>query len=281
MNDTQSDIKLTQKQLTWQNGKQWFVQGVDTFKLVKNNWYLSCILLAIILLLLSNVSIAMVAIAVIFASPMITAFMMNCCQHLNQNKGSRFASLWQDVIKRINGFIMLGLISAVLSIVMQQIYLQLMSALNLPVELTQEMIVNMTGREAFIRALLNLLTNIPVALALAFSPALILFNNDHPVKAIKFSYLGVLHAWKAFVSFVLLVVLLFFGIIIMASVLTSIFVVIFGGTGQFLLNILVLFFAFTITGVILCGQYHAYTEIYEKDPDEGENEEPTEIYAEI
>lgn len=275
----QSNIKITQNKFTWQNGKNWFVKGVDTFKQVKNNWYLSCIILALILALLSNVSIMLVAIVLIFASPMITAFIMNCCYQVKQQNQLNFMQLWQGVFQRINGFIMLGLISAALSLIMQQIFLQLMSVLNLPVELTQEMIENMTGREAFIRAVLNLLTNMPVALALAFSPALILFNNDHPIKAIKFSYLGVAYAWKAFISFVLLVVLLFFGIILMASVITSVFVVVFGGTGQFMLNLLVLFFAFTITGIVLCGQYHAYTEIYESESKE--DDEQSEIYAEI
>lgn len=278
MNQSQSLVKITKNQISWRNGKNWFAQGVDSFKQVKNFWYLSCLLLIVAMALLINLSVSFVTVAVIFASPVITAFMMNCCFQVEQQKPMSFVQTWQQVLKPLNSFLILGMISAALSLIMQQIYLQLMSWLNLPIELTQEMVKNMTGKEAFIRAVLNLMTNIPLALALVFSPALILFNKSQPIHAIKFSVLGVIHAWKAFVSFVLLVTITLFAIILMASFLTSLFVVVFGGNGQLLLNVMVLFLVFTITGIILCGQYHAYSEIFENN---SKNDDEIEIYAEI
>ncbi len=280
MKPASNGISFTSKSFSWKDGKHWFNEGIELFKHVKNHWYLSCLLMGVLLLLTATVSATLVMILVVFLSPVVTAFMMNCCHHVRSSKPLTFSVLWQAVFRELNYFLLLGLVSALLTLVMQQIHLQLMVAYNLPLELTEEMMQNMSGREALLRVLFNLLTNIPVALALAFSPALILFKKTHPFHAIQYSIKGFLKSWKAFVSMVMLIVLVFFGAMILASFFASVFMAVLGTASEFMINVLVLFFAFTITGIGLCCQYQAYTELFDQDNEEDE-ENGTEVYAEI
>lgn len=280
MKQSEPNISFSPKSFTWQDGKNWFNQGIVLFKLVKNMWYVSCLVLGVLFLLLASVALPLVAVLVIFASPMVTAFIMNCCQAVRLGRPLQITMLWQDVFKQLNYFLLLGLISALLSLVMQQVHVFLLSAYGLPVELTEEMAMSMTGKEALLRVFFNLLTNLPVALALAFSPALILFKQAHPVNSIKFSVLAVLRSWKAFIAMVLLIVLVFFGALILASFIGSVVMMVMGNAGQMMANVLVLFFAFTVTGIGLCSQYQAFTELFADDEEEPESKD-TEIFAEI
>ncbi|MCX7554667.1 BPSS1780 family membrane protein [Marinicella sp. S1101] len=280
MKSNEPKISFSDKNFTWQDGKNWFNQGIIFFKLVKNMWYVSCLVMGVLFLLLASVALPLVAVLVIFASPMVTAFIMNCCQAVRLGQPLQINMLWQDVFKQLNYFLLLGLFSALLSMVMQQVHVLLLSAYELPLEMTEEMAMNMSGAEALLRVLFNLITNLPVALALAFSPALILFKRAHPVNAIKFSVLAVLRSWKAFIALVLLIVLVFFGVLILASIVGSVVLMVMGSAGQLVANVLVLFFVFTVTGIGLCSQYQAFTELFADDEQEPESED-TEVYAEI
>lgn len=280
MQTAPKNISIASKTFSWKDGINWFTQGIELFKQVKNIWYVNCLLLAILLGLVAGASATLAMLVMIFVSPMLTAFMMHCCAQARKNQGLSLASGWQAVFSELNYFMLLGLISSVLMLVMQQIYLQLMALSNLPVELTQEMAQQMSVREALLRVLFNLMTNLPVAMALAFSPALLLFKRAHPWQAIKSSVAAVLHSWKAFLLMVLLIVLVLFGALVLASVVTSMFMTVLGTASQFIINLLVLFFAFTITGIGLCCQYQAYTELFDQNSEESEDN-GTEIYTEI
>lgn len=273
------------KDFTWRDGKDWFDAGVLLFKQVKNHWYMACLLLVLLLALMSNVSQDLVAILVVFSSPLITAYMMNCCQLAKKQQALSWTGLWQPVFSKLNHFLILGAVTAILSLLFNYIHTQVLVAFDLPVILTEEMVKNLSGKESIFRALLNLMTNIPIALALAFSPALILFNNTLPVSAIKYSALGVIRSWKAFVSLVLLFLLLFFGIVLFASLMMAILQAVLGSVSQFLMTFVVLFFVITAGGIGLGAQYQAYTEIYVNTDDTGDgtdkDDHGTEIYTEI
>lgn len=271
------------KKFTWRDGKEWFDAGVLIFKQVKNHWYLACFALVFLLALMSNISAELVAVLAVIISPLITAYMMNCCRHATQEQALTFAQLWQPILTNISGLLVLGLISAGLSVLFHYIHLQILIAFDLPVVLTEEMALNLSGKESLFRALLNLLTNIPVALALAFSPALIIFNKTIPTQAIKFSAHGVIRSWKAFVALVLLFLLLFFGIVLFASLLMAILQAVLGTSSQLLMMVIVLFFVITAGGIGLGAQYQAYVDIFQNDTDQMNDKEGhgTEIYTEI
>ncbi len=278
MNDN-GNTQLSEKVFSWRDGRHWFDVGISLFKQVKNFWYLNCLLLGVLVLLIANIAIGLVAIVVIFASPLITAYMMNACKYAASNEILNFSMLWQQIVKRLNAFMLLGVISALLSVASYYIHIQLLHVFNLPVDLTEDLVAGMTGKEALLRAVLNVITSLPIALALAFSPALVLFQDNHPFQGVKYSVLGVIRSWKAFVTLTLLFLLVFFGVVLLASFVIAIIMAVMGPSSQILVNIVVLFFAVTAAGIGLCAQYQAYTEVFQDKKEEGDHD--TEIYAEI
>lgn len=271
--------QLSDKIFTWRDGKHWFDVAINLFKQVKNYWYLSCLLLAVLIALISNLAAGLVPVVVIFASPIMTAFVMNACHQAVNKQMLSFASLWQSIINNLSAFMLLGVISAIFSVIAHYLHLQLLQIFNLPAELTEQMVSSMTGREAILRGLLSLLTNLPIALALAFSPALILFKKTQPLAAVKHSMLGVIKSWKAFMTLTLLFMLVFFGVVLLASFVVAVVVTVMGPGSQILINLIVLFFAITVAGMGLCAQFQAYTEVFQQDTDV--DAVKTEVYAEI
>ncbi|VAW43910.1 hypothetical protein MNBD_GAMMA02-1557 [hydrothermal vent metagenome] len=274
-----SNPEFSDKIFSWRDGRHWFDVGIALFKQVKNYWYLGCLLLGVLIALISNIAMGLVPVVVIFASPLVTAFIMNACDKATNNQTLGFASLWQEIIINLNAFMLLGVLSALFSVVAHYVHIQLLQLFNLPIELTQEMVSIITGREVMLRAVLNIVTNLPIALALAFSPALILFKRTKPLKAVKSSVLGVIKSWKAFVTLMLLFMLVFFGVVLLASFVVAIVMAVMGPGSQMLINVIILFFAVTVAGIGLCAQYQAYTEVYKHGKEDDKN--GTEIYAEI
>lgn len=275
-----NDPVLSDKAFTWRDGKLWFDAGVKLFKQVKNHWYILCMVLAVVMVLFANISVTFVGFLMVFVSPFVTAFVMNTCQNVEQQQTFTFVSLWSRIFENIQAFLLLGLYAFLLSLFFQQVHIQLLAMFQLPVELTESMMKNMSGRESLLRALLNLVTNLPVALAMAFAPALILFHSAQPHKAVKFSVLGVLKAWKAFTALALLFILMFFGIVMLATLMISIIMAVLGPASQVMINAIVLFFVITVAGIGLCAQYQAFVEIFNTDREPTDNH-GTEIYTEI
>jgi hypothetical protein len=276
--------RLTDKIFTWKDGRHWFDVGIFLFKQVKNYWYISCLLLGVLIVLLSQLSASLVPVVMIFASPIITAFIMNACDKTINKQVLVFSALWQKIVANINAFMLLGVISALLSVIAHYAHIQLLHFFNLPVDITAELAKTMTGGEAMLRTVLNLVTNLPIVLALAFSPALILFQNTKPFTAVKSSVEGVIKSWKAFVTLMLLFMLVFFGIVLLASFVIAIVMTVLGPSSQMLVNAIIVFFAVTAAGIGLCAQYQAFTEVYENgDSDDGTGliQNDTEIYTEI
>ncbi len=280
MNQIPEKIKFNDKVFSWRDGRHWFDVGVELFKQVKNQWYLACLMLGVLLALVANIQMQLVAVLVVFVSPIMTAFVMQACCQSKKDQVLSFGQLWQTILLSFNGLLALGVLSAVLSVVFHYIHLQLLAWFDLPVEVTEEMIKNMSGKESLLRAWLNLMTNLPIALALAFSPALVLFNQAPIITAVKHSVLGVVRSWKAFVVLMLLFLLVFFGVVLLASLIISIVTAVMGPSNQLLVNLIIMFFVITAAGIGLCAQYQAYREIFVTDNDSNE-EDGSEIYAEI
>ncbi len=284
MNPNNNKPPFTHTEFSWKSGKNWFDAGVMYFKQVKMQWYSVCIMLGVLMVLIGNVSPNFVTIMMVFASPMVSAFMMKCCQQANNLAAYNLAKLWQPVIENFNAFIVLGVLTAGLTLLLNYLQEQILLLYDLPLVLTEEMVRNMSGKESLFRACLNLLSNIPVAMALAFSPALIIFKQTKPISAIKFSAMGVVRAWRAFVAMTLIFLLLFFAIVVVASLMISMVAAIMGAASPLVVNVIVLFFVVTAGGIGLGAQYQAYTEIFAADDastDETGGDDGTEIYTEI
>ena len=280
MSQTPSQLVLSDKTFSWRDGRRWFDAGLNYFKLVKNYWYLACMAVGTLLVLIGQLAAPLMALVVIFASPIITAFMVSCCHQVKQNQPLSFSQLWLPVTNNLAAILLLGVISAVLSLLFNAIHEQVLNLLGLPIELTEAMVRNMSGKESLLRVLLSMLTSLPLALALAFSPALIALNRHPPIAAITLSIQGVVKAWRAFLMLTLLFILVFFGIVVIASVAIAMVQGILGSGGQLLTQLIIMFFVLTAAGIGLCAQYQAYTEIFMAASTQ-EDDDGTEIYTEI
>lgn len=276
----QSTPPFSNKLISWRQGKIWFEQGLHDFKALKNQWYLVCLLLVLVISAFSQFAPVATALVVVMISPVVAALMMGLCRCKAEQLPVQFSTVWQKIRSRFNDFFMLGVLSVLLSFLFQQIHTQMLLVLGLPIELTEAMVKNMSGKEALIRTVLNLMTNLPVAMALAFSPALLLFNGSRPLVAIKSSFFAVVRAWKAFVVLVLMFFLLFMAVLIFASLIMTVILSVLGAASHFLVNVIVLFFVFTVAGIGICAQYQAYVDIFEQDQNEQQSE-TAEIYTEI
>lgn len=272
---------LKQSGFNWKNGRQWFEQGVMTFKAIKFHWYLACLGLMMLAAFLMQLAPLVVSLVMIILSPVLTAFIMSLCQQLNARQQPAAGQAWAAVIAVINHLLVLGVLAAVLSVLFQLIHNQLLALLGLPLEVTEEMVQEMTGKEALVRVLVAMLTNLPVALALAFSPVLVLLHQLLPWAAMRLSVQAVLSAWRAFLALTVMFVLLTFAIIVLASLMISVLMVVTGGASALIINLIILFGMITLLGVGLCAQFHAYLALFNPADDSGENPDGTEIYTEI
>jgi hypothetical protein len=266
---------------TWKNGRQWFEQGVMTFKAIKAYWYMATLALMMVAAVLMNLAPVVVSLIMIILSPVLTAFIMVLCQQLNTQQPLSAAVAWSAVTGTMNNLLLLGVLAALLSVVFQLIHNQLILLLGLPLEVTEEMVQQMTGKEAMTRVLVAMLTNLPVALALAFSPILVLLQGQLPWAAMRQSVAAVLTAWRAFLALTVMFILLTFGIIVLASLMISILLMVMGGASALIINLIIMFGMITLLGVGLCAQFHAYLELFTGPGEAGDSADGTEIYTEI
>ncbi len=140
MNSKNNTPLFTNTEFSWKSGKNWFDAGVMYFKQVKMQWYSVCIMLGVLMVLIGNVSPELVTIMMVFASPMVSAFMMNCCQQASNLSSHSLAMLWKPVIENFNAFIILGVLTALLSLLLNYLQEQILLIYDLPVVMTEEMV---------------------------------------------------------------------------------------------------------------------------------------------
>jgi hypothetical protein len=206
---------------------------------------------------------------------------MGLCHQLSEQQSLSAAQAWAAVTRTMNNLFLLGVLAALLSVLFQLVHNQLIALLGLPLEVTEEMVQQMTGKEAMTRVLVAMLTNLPVALALAFSPVLVLLQGQLPWAAMRQSVAAVLTAWRAFLALTVMFILLTFGIIVLASLMISMLLMVMGGASALVINLIIMFGMITLLGVGLCAQYHAYLELFNGSGTPGEASDGTEIYTEI
>ena len=267
----------TLKSATWKQGKHWFDDGLKLFNEIKNHWFLLCFTLAALLFLLSHISLNLVSFLMLFVSPVFTALVLMICQQFRKSQPISVASAAQQVMTQLNSLLALGVITVLLGLLLQQMNLQILYLMGLPVEVTKSMLENMSNQEVFTRSIVNFLSNLPLALALAFSPALIVFNRHRPLQAVWLSVKATIKAWKAFVVLSLLFILTVFGVLLLSSLVFAVLTTVIGAASQFILSLMVLILIAVIAGLGLCAQYMAYLDIFMPENEEENNDTQTTI----
>ncbi|MCX7545449.1 hypothetical protein [Marinicella gelatinilytica] len=275
--------------LNWPLGKQWLGQGIKLFQQMQKHWYATLLLVGIAIMVLSMASAQVAMMALMLAMPLMTAWFYLLCrtQQNNNNYQSMtqlWSSCWQLLITRFNVLLLLGVLAVMLNYLMHAVQLGLLNALQLP-PLTPDMAEEILLSEAFLRLLVNILTGLPVALLMAFSPALVMFNGDTPFQAMIRSVKTVLFAWQPILSLTLWLMLLAMAAAFMLSLLMGLLA---GAFGMGIVNIMMLLFMSVMMGVVFSANYVTYDALYpvnknnDNDPDKaGSTSESGSIYKEI
>jgi len=278
-----------QKPISWSTGKQWLNQGIKLFQQMQKHWYATLLLVGIAVILVSMLSAQVALMALMLAMPLITAWFYLLCRQVQKNPQQLHISgqLWSHcrsvLMARFNVLLLLGVLAVVLNYAMHAVQLTLLDALQLPT-LTQETTAEISLSEALSRLLVNIMTGLPVALLMAFSPALVMFNGDSPIQAMIRSVKTVFFAWQAILSLTLWLMLLAMAAAFIVSLVMSLLVNAFG---LGVVNILMLLFMGIMMGVVFSANYVAYDALYplkngqDGDSPDGESKQQASIYKEI
>jgi len=275
--------------ITWSLGKQWLRQGITLFQQMQKHWYATLLLIGLGVMLLSILSAQVALMALMLAMPLMTAWYYLLCRHSQVSadkeklSGQLWSHCWSLLITRFNLLLMLGVLAVILNYAMHAVQLMLLDSLQLPL-LTEETAAQITLSDAFLRVLVNVATGLPVALLMAFSPALVVFNGDSPVQAMIRSVKTVFFAWQPILGLSLWLMLL---AMVAAFILSMVMSLLANAFGLGVANVLMLLFMGVMLGVVFSANYITYDALYPikgdyNDHDDSDSDQQQEsIYKEI
>ena len=262
---------------SWSDGKQWFDAGLALFRKHQIAWYgLALVLLFVISLSGSVPALGLVMMA--FVSPLITAmwFAFLNIGGRTPTQRPRLFDAWTGIKPHLTALLLLGAVLLGLTLLTQWLNDILLGTLGLA-PLDPENMQTITGAELFQRTVLNVAVNLPLVLVMTFSPALLLGVIDNVWSAMHLSALAVLKSWRAFIVVVLMLFLMVFAILLLASLVFSVLVGLFGGAGQALANVLVLMLVVLVMGVGMTVQFVAYHHLFQFGTKSMEEASPSQI----
>lgn len=274
--------------LEWSLGRRWLQQSIALFQVMQKQWYGTVMLAGFGLLILSMVSAQFALLLLMLCMPLITAWFYIHCRHrqlyfsqgqwLTRHSALAWPLAWQQLKSRFNALLTLGLVAVIINYGMYYVQTGLMNLWQLA-PLTEELAQQLTLQEAFLRMFINVLTGLPLALLMAFSPALIMFNNNSPFSAMILSVKSVITAWKPLLSLFIWVFLLLMAVSFVVGVVNALLASIFGAG---VTGVIMLLFVMIMMGFVFSTNYISYMSLF---PDESDNEssddESQPIYAEI
>lgn len=261
--------------LEWSLGKRWLLQSIGLFQVMQKQWYATVMLVGFSVLLLSMISPQFALMLLMLCMPLITAWFYIHCRHrqfhfsqgqwLTRHPALAWPLAWQQLKIRFNALLSLGLVAVVINYGMYYVQEGLMNLWQIA-PLTQELAQQLTLQEAFLRMFINVLTGLPLALLMAFSPALIMFNNNTPFKAMILSVKTVLMAWKPLLSLFIWVFILLMAVSFIVGIVNALLAAVFG-VG--VTGVIMLLFLMVMMGFVFSTNYISYIELF---PDEADNE---------
>lgn len=278
--------------IIWSTGKQWLNQGIRLFQQMQKHWYATLLLVGISVMFLSILSTQVALMVLMLTMPLMTAWFYLLCRGVQRNPQQLhlFGQLWSEcgslLLTRFNHLLLLGVLAVILNYAMHFVQLMLLETLQLP-PLTQEAAAEISLSEALSRMLVNLITGLPVALLMAFSPALVMFNEENPIQAMIGSVKTVLFAWQAILSLTLWLMLLAMAAAFIISLVMGLLATAFG---LGVVNILMLIFMGVMLGVVFSANYVTYDALYpdknnnnddNNSSDQDSNQQQESIYKEI
>ena len=275
--------------LSWSLGKQWLSQGIQLFQKMQKHWYATLLLVIITVMLISILSTQVAMMALMLAMPLMTAWYYLLCRQVQSNpqQGQMSSQLWSRcgslLLKRFNVLLLLGVLAVILNYAMHALQLMLLESLQLP-PLTQETAAEVSLSEALTRLTVNVMTGLPVALLMAFSPALVVFNEDTPVQAMIRSVKTVIFAWRPILSLTLWLMLLAMAAAFIVSLVMGLLAGVFG---MGVVNVVMLLFMGVMMGVVFSANYVTYDALYpvkhdnNNDSNDPDSEQQESIYKEI
>ena len=177
-------------------------------------------------------------------------------------------------MSRFNLLLLLGVLAVILNYAMHAVQLMLLESFQLP-PLTEETAAQINLSEALLRLFINLATGLPVAILMAFSPALVMFNQDTPIQAMIRSVKTVMFAWQAILSLTLWLMLLAMAAAFIVSLLVGLLA---GAFGIGVVNVFMLLFMGVMMGVVFSANYVSYDALYPLNDDKGDDNDDANNY---
>ena len=271
--------------ITWSLGKQWLSQGIRLFQQMQKHWYATLLFIGLGVMLLSILSAQVALMALMLSMPVMTAWYYLLCRQSqltddsSPDGGRLWSQCWSLLMIRFNWLLLLGVLAVIINYAMHAVQIMLLESLQLP-PLTEEAVAQLSLSEAMLRIGVNLLTGLPVALLMAFSPALVMFNHDNPVQAMIRSVKTVMYAWQPILSLTLWLMLLAMAVVFLMSLVLSLLASAFG---MGVANVLLLLFMGVMMGVVFSANYVTFDALYPARQDkDNDTEQPQEsMYKEI
>ncbi len=173
-------------------GLDWITEGFGLFRLNPLIWIVNLILFLAILMLLSLLPLAG-SVAALLLQPVLVGGMLMGCRALEQGQELRIEHLFDGFRQNTQPLAMVGLFSAIAYfIVGAVVFLVAGGALGLSVlgGLADQSALAMGGAMLgfVLSGLIGLALTVPIAMATWFAPALVLFDNQPALEAMKASF---------------------------------------------------------------------------------------------
>ena len=170
------------------NGWQWIVDGFDLFKMNPGIWIVNLIILVVIMFVLAFIPV-IGALGTYILLPILSGGLMLGCQALMHNEPLEVGHLFAGFREKAGPLAMLGLLYLV-GLILIMLIASLFVGFGLFGALFSGGRPAMSVTMILLAALIVLGLSIPLAMAIWFAPALVVFHDLPPMDALKQSFTG-------------------------------------------------------------------------------------------
>jgi hypothetical protein len=172
------------------NGWQWIADGFDLFKMNPGIWIVNLIILVVIMFVLAFIPV-IGALGTYILLPILSGGLMLGCQALMHNEPLEVGHLFAGFREKAGPLAMLGLLYLV-GLILIMLIASLFVGFGLFGALFSGGRPAMSVTMILLAALIVLGLSIPLAMAIWFAPALVVFHDLPPMDALKQSFTGCL-----------------------------------------------------------------------------------------
>ncbi|HNL21057.1 MAG TPA: BPSS1780 family membrane protein [Rhodocyclaceae bacterium] len=180
-------------------GMNWLSQGWDLFRQAPGMWILITLVFVVIFLILG--SIPLLGIVLNLVIPVFTGGFMLGCKALEEGEELRFGHLFAGFSNQAGSLIMVGLIYLVGLVAVALVVMVIAGAIGFGSGVLLGKTSMTAGLLPLVVGLLVAVLVLPLAMAVCYAPALVLFHRQGPFDALKSSFSACLKNFMPFLVY--------------------------------------------------------------------------------